>query len=124
MSAHRAHSGQKYAHNDAKEAARASGGIHRRPKGGRGRKYKNGSDDAARPPEANERFNYFTEIGRRMKWFGNDIVKLLIVVLLISVAVFAVTIIADLTLWAVIITGVWIFIVILLIALYGYWDED
>ncbi|MCL2786377.1 MAG: hypothetical protein FWD81_04065 [Methanomassiliicoccaceae archaeon] len=56
--------------------------------------------------------------------FGNDRVKLLIVLLLISVAVLAVTIIADLNIWVTIAAGVFAFFMILMIALYGYESED
>ena len=56
--------------------------------------------------------------------FGNDKIKLLIVILLISVAVFAATVIAKLNVWITIAAGVWTFIVIIMIALYGYGEED
>jgi hypothetical protein len=70
------------------------------------------------------KFNYFAEIGRNMKLFGNDKVKLLIVILLISLAIFAVSIILDLNILIIIAVGVVMFFVILLIALYGYENEE
>jgi len=56
--------------------------------------------------------------------FGNDKVKLLLVVLLAAVVLLAVTILAKLNLWVTVAVGVAAFFVIILIALYGYGDED
>jgi len=56
--------------------------------------------------------------------FGNDKIKLLIVILLASIAVLAVTIIAKLNIWITVAVGVWTFFVIILIALYGYDGEE
>ena len=56
--------------------------------------------------------------------FGKDRIKLLIFVLLISVALFAVSILLKANLWITIALGVAFFMTILLIALYGYEDES
>ena len=68
------------------------------------------------------KFNYSAEIRRHMI-FGNDKIKLLIFILLISVIIFAATILAKVNVWITIAVGVFMFVVILLIALYGYEDE-
>ena len=56
--------------------------------------------------------------------FGNDKIKLLIVILLASVVIFAASILAGLNVWITIAIGVWLFFVIILIAMYGYGDEE
>ena len=74
-----------------------------------------------RAPEEN--YNNYAEI-RRSMIFGNDKLKLLLVVLLAAVALMAVTIVAKLNLWVTVAVGVVVFFAIILVALYGYGDED
>ena len=56
--------------------------------------------------------------------FGNDKVKLLIVILLVTIVLLAVTILAKLNVWVTITVGIAAFIEIILIALYGYDDDE
>jgi type IV secretory pathway TrbD component len=56
--------------------------------------------------------------------FGNDRIKQLILVLFISVALFAASIVLKVNLWITVALGIVFFITILAIALYGYEDEN
>ena len=56
--------------------------------------------------------------------FGNDRIKQLILVLFISVALFAASILLKASLWITVGIGIVFFITILLIAMYGYEDEN
>ena len=56
--------------------------------------------------------------------FGNDRLKLMLVILLISVVIFAATILAHVNLMITIVIGVWLFVLIIGIAMYGFSDED
>ena len=56
--------------------------------------------------------------------FGNDRIKQMILVLFISVTLFAASIVLKANLWITVALGIVFFITILAIALYGYEDED
>jgi hypothetical protein len=69
------------------------------------------------------KFNKSVEIEGGMK-IGMERNKLLIVILLISILLLAVSILASLNVWIIIVIGIFTFFVILLIALYGYEDNE
>ena len=56
--------------------------------------------------------------------FGNDRMKLAVFILLISLVVFAASILAHLNVIITIIIGIWLFILIIGIAMYGFDDEE
>jgi len=56
--------------------------------------------------------------------FGNDRMKLMFVILLISIAVFAVSILVHLNVFITIILGIWLFVLIIGIVMYGFEDEE
>jgi len=56
--------------------------------------------------------------------FGNDRMKLMLVILLISVVIFAASILAHVNLLITIVIGIWLFILIIGIAVYGFEDEE
>jgi hypothetical protein len=56
--------------------------------------------------------------------FGNDRVKLLFFILLVSIVIFAASILAQLNVTITIIIGIWLFILIIAIVMYGFEDEE
>jgi hypothetical protein len=69
------------------------------------------------------KFNKSVRIGGHMK-LGPDRSKLLVVILLISVLLLAVSIITSINLWITIVIGIIAFFTILLIVIYGYEDNE
>jgi hypothetical protein len=56
--------------------------------------------------------------------FGNDRMKLAVFILLISIVVFAASILAHLNVIITIIIGIWLFVLIIGIVMYGFEDEE
>jgi hypothetical protein len=56
--------------------------------------------------------------------FGNDRVKLLIFILLISIVIFAASILANINVFVTILIGIWLIILIVAIVMYGFEDEE
>jgi len=56
--------------------------------------------------------------------FGNDRMKLAVFILLISLVVFAASILAHLNVIITIIIGIWLFVLIIGIVMYGFEDEE
>ena len=56
--------------------------------------------------------------------FGSDRVKLLIVILLVSIVIFATSILVRMNLMITIFIGIWLFVLIIGIAMYGFEDDE